>query len=252
VARPAQRVAADQREHQGGQRHRDQGCAYPVGPAACRVAGLAEPGHAARDRRHADGQIDEEDESPAEGVGQHTADQRTDSAGAAQRGAEGAQRPGQGCAGELRAQQRRGGGEQHRAANALHRPEQLKLQRGRGQRTRQRPDGEDDHPDQEQPPPAQPVSQCGRGQQQDGQHQGIGGAHPLQVRQARPQIPLNRWQRDAHHGDVQQQHERRGAHQRQGPPPPRRRRQDFRHLPHHSKRVGAVPYSNPQNAAAPG
>jgi hypothetical protein len=32
------------------------------------------------------------------------------------------------------------------------------------------------------------------------------------------QIPLNRRQRHAHHGDVQQQHERGRAHQRQSPP----------------------------------
>ena len=36
------------------------------------------------------------------------------------------------------------------------------------------------------------------------------------------QIPLNRRQRHAHHGDIQQQHERRRAHQHQRPPLPRR------------------------------
>src|SRR5207344_3464343 len=110
---------------------------------------------------------------------------------------------------------------------------QLERQRGRRQRTRQRPGGEDDQADQEQPAPAQPVTQGGRRQQQHGQHQSIGGGHPLQVRQARPQIPLNRWQRHAHHGDIQQQHERRRAHQRQGPPLPRRPPRDLSHLPHH-------------------
>src|SRR5215470_9125447 len=86
------------------------------------------------------------------------------------------------------------------------------------------------------PRPAQPVTQGGRRQQQHRQHQGIGGTHPLQVRQARPQIPLNRRQRDAHYGDIQQQHERRRAHQHQRPPLPRRRPRYFSHLPHHPKR----------------
>ena len=234
-ARPAQRVAADQREHQRGQRDGDQGRARPVGPATGRVAGFAQPGHPARERRHADGQVDEEDGPPAQCVGQHPAGQRPDGAGAADRGAEDAQGPGQGGAGELRAQQRRGGGEQHRAADSLQRAEQLERECGPGQRTRQRPGGEDDQADQEQPALAQPVTQGGRRQQQHGQHQGIGGAHPLQVRQARPQIPLNRWQRHAHHGDIQQQHERRRAHQHQGPPLPRRRPRDFSHLPHHPR-----------------
>ena len=140
---------------------------------------------------------------------------------------------GAGGAGELRAQQRRAGGEQHRAAGSLQRAEQLQRQRGRGQRARQRPGGEDDQAGQEQPAPAQPVTQGGRRQQQHRQHQGIGGAHPLQVRQARPQIPLNRRQRHAHHGDVQQQHERRRAHQQQRPPLPRRHPRYCGHLPHY-------------------
>src|SRR6185437_4180903 len=76
--------------------------------AASRVPRLAEPGYAARERRRADGQVDEEDGPPAQGVGQHPAGQRPDGAGGAERGAEDAQRPGQGGAGELRAQQRRG------------------------------------------------------------------------------------------------------------------------------------------------
>ena len=235
-ARPAQRVAADQREHQRGQRPGDQHRSRPVGPAAGRVAGFAQPGHPARERRHADGQVDEEDGPPAQGVGQHPAGQRADGAGGAERGAEDAQRPGQGGAGEFRAQQRRGGGEQHRAADSLQRAEQLQRQRRRRQRARQRPGGEDDQPGQEQPAPAQPVTQGGRRQQQHRQHQRVGGAHPLQVRQARVQIPLNRRQRHAHYGDVQQQHEHRRAHQRQGPPLPRRPPPDFSHLSHHPKR----------------
>ena len=204
--------------------------------AAGRVAGFAQPGHPARERRHADGQVDEEDGPPAQCVGQHPAGQRPDGAGGAERGAEDAQRPGQGGAGELRAQQRRGGGEQHRAADSLQRAEQLQRQRGRGQRARQRPGGEDDQAGQEQPAPAQPVTQGGRRQQQHRQHQGVGGAHPLQVRQARLQIPLNRWQRHAHYGDIQQQHEHRRAHQHQRPPLPRRHPRDFSHLSHHPKR----------------
>ena len=118
---------------------------------AGRVAGFAQPGRPARERRHADGQVDEEDRPPPEGVGQHPAGQRPDGAGGAERGAEDAQRPGQGGAGELRAQQRRAGGEQHRAADPLQRAEQLQRQRRRRQRARQRPGGEDDQPGQEQP-----------------------------------------------------------------------------------------------------
>ena len=141
-----------------------------------------------------------------------------------------------GSAGELGAQQRRGDGEQHRATHSLQGAEQLERHRGRGQGTRQRPGGEDDQADQEQPASAHPVAQGGRRQQQHRQHVGIGGAHPLQVRQARPQIPLNRWQRHAHDGDIQQQHERRRAHQHQSPPLPRRHARDVSHRSHHPRR----------------
>src|ERR1700745_2420850 len=86
---------------------------------AGRVAGLAQPGHPARERRRADGQVDEEDGPPAQCVGQHPAGQRPDGTGGAERGAEDAQRPGQGGAGELPAQERRGGGGQRRAPGSL-------------------------------------------------------------------------------------------------------------------------------------
>ena len=49
-------------------------------------------------------------------------------------------------------------------APPLLRAEQLERQRGRGQSTRQRPDGEDDQADQEQQAPTQPVTQGGRRQ----------------------------------------------------------------------------------------
>ena len=50
---------------------------------------------------------------------------RAEFSGAADRGAEQSQRPGQGGAGELRAQQRRAGGKQHRATDPLQCTEQL-------------------------------------------------------------------------------------------------------------------------------
>jgi hypothetical protein len=52
-------------------------------------------------------------------------------------GAEGTQRLGQATTRELRSQQRRAGGKQHRTAQSLERAEQLERQRGRGQRTAQ-------------------------------------------------------------------------------------------------------------------
>src|SRR5262249_58901030 len=64
-------VAVERREHRRGPRPGDGGGARRVGRAAGGVAGFARRGHAARERRHADGQVDEEDGPPAEGVGQH-------------------------------------------------------------------------------------------------------------------------------------------------------------------------------------
>ena len=64
-------------------------------------------------------------------------------------------------------------------------------------------DGEPQHADHEDPPPAHPIAQRAAQQQQAGQRQRVGVQRPLQAGQAAAQILADPRQRDVHHGAVE-------------------------------------------------
>jgi len=74
---------ANYRAERGERGRGEQDLVKPAG----RIARFVELSRPDRERRQADGQVDEEDGSPAQCVGQHPADQ-PDGGGAAERGAE--------------------------------------------------------------------------------------------------------------------------------------------------------------------
>src|SRR5262249_13871284 len=66
-------------------------------------------------------------------------------------------------------------------------------------------------------PPDQ-IRQGTGGEHERGERQRVGVDDPLQLREARVQIPLDRRQGDVHHRDVEEEHEHGGADDDQRPP----------------------------------
>jgi len=79
--------------------------------------------------------------------------------------------------------QRQRGREHHRAADALHGPEQVELQRRAGEAARSRGQREDDQADREDAPAAEQVGERAGCQQEGREAEGVGVDHPLEVRQ---------------------------------------------------------------------
>ena len=82
-------------------------------------------------------------------------------------------------------------------------------------------DPEDEHADQEQPPPAEQVRQPPAQEQQSAGHQHVTVDHPGQARAGERQIVLDPRQGDGHHGDVQDEHELDQRQHAKRPPSPR-------------------------------
>ena len=116
------------------------------------------------------------------------------------------------------AHQRQRGGEHHAAADALHRAEQVQVQRRVHQAAAQRGQREQHQADREHPAAADQVGHRARHQQGGGQPQRVGVHHPLQVAERAVQVLLDAGQRDVHDRDVQQEHEDAGQDGREGPP----------------------------------
>ena len=87
-----------------------------------------------------------------------------------------------------------------------------------GDPAEERGEGEDAEPDREDAPPAEPVAERARGEQEGGEHQRVGVDDPLQAGEAGVEFPLDVGQGDVDDGDVEQQHERRDRDQDEGPP----------------------------------
>ena len=180
---------------------------------------LAQLREGRRDRRDPDRDVEQEHRLPAEAIGQGAADERPDRDRDADRRPVGRHRHRPLAAGgELLRDQRQRDGEHDRAADPLHRAVDVQHRRAGRQPRRQRRDGEDPEADAEDAPPAEPVGQRARGQDQGGQREGVGVDHPLKIGEAGVQVLLDRRQRGVDDGDVEQQHEGRHRDRDQSPP----------------------------------
>ena len=216
-AGPAFVVAAHEREDEHEQRGREGDEARPVDPPLL-TPDVGEPGHGGVHAQQADWDVEVEDGFPPEPLGQHSADQRSDGDGRAQRSPPDPEcRPSIGAVELLRDQGQRGG-EHHRPARALGPTSQVQEQRAPGQAAQRGGRGEDDQPEQEHALAPQAIGQRSRAEQEGGQGQRVGVDHPLQVREARLQRTLDRGQRDVDDRHVEQQHERAYADDAQRPP----------------------------------
>ena len=112
---------------------------------------------------------------------------------------------------ELLGQQGGSAGEHHSPADALEAAGEVERGGRAGQAAEQRRDREKDEADDEHALAAEEVGQGTGGEEHRREHQRIGVHHPLQVGEAGVQLALDVRQRDVHHRDVEQQHERRQA-----------------------------------------
>ena len=85
------------------------------------------------------------------------------------------------------------------------------LRRAGGEAAGEAGGAEHGQPGQQHALAAEPVGQAAARQQQRGEDEVVGIDDPLQVTEARPQVVLNRRQRDIHHGDIEEQHKYRHA-----------------------------------------
>jgi hypothetical protein len=218
-APPALVVAAQQREHEHEQRGAERRDAGPVRARGVRVAALAQPQDRDGDRREADRHVEVEDRLPAERVGECAADERADRHGDADRRAVHAHRRAPLATGrELLRDQGQRHGEHHRPADALERPRQAEEGRIGRQGAQQRGEREDRQAGAEHATAPEAVGQRAGCQDERAQRQRVRVDHPLQVREARPEIGTDRRQRHVDHGDVEKQHEGRHRDGEQGPP----------------------------------
>ena len=179
---PSPLVALGDREHQGPQTGRDQDGAESVEAADAGVSALAQQqGHEGQGDE-SDGDVDEEDPLPRQGVGQYPAEQDAGSGSEATDGTPHAERDvAVTTLLEGGHQDRQGGGRDGGRAETLQgsRADQGRL--GPGETAEQRADGEGEDADDEDPSSAEDVGAAAAEQQEAAEDQGIRADDPLQV-----------------------------------------------------------------------
>ena len=209
--------------HEGEQPGDECGGAGDVEGAG--VAGAAAAGDGAQGQDggdDADGHVDEEDRAPAEGGGEHAAEE---DAGGDAHGADGApdgQRGGALLAGVAGDDDGQGGGGEHGGADALAGAgHDHGGGRGRGGGDQGR-GGEHGQPGQEDGAAVEEVGEPAAEQQQAAGEQDVGGDDPLVVAAGERQRLPDGGQGDVHDGDVEDDHELGHQHQAEdGPRAPR-------------------------------
>ena len=214
---PGLRDRVDEGGEAGGDEHR----ARQVEGLHAGVAALVEQDRRENDREHPDGDVDEEDPLPAEGVGEDPAHENS------RGGAEAAH-----CAPdterdvplapfmERRGQDGERRGSDDRRAEPLERTRRDERRLRPGQAGEERREGEDDEAAQEDPSAPEEVSRPASEEQESSEEERVRADHPLQVLLREPEIDLDRRQRDIHDGDVQDDHELDDAEERQCQPLP--------------------------------
>ena len=183
-----------------------------------RVARLA--GGEEGDDHGADGdrQVEEEDRAPGDVLGQRAADRRPDRERQRRDAGPQADRLAALSGRERRRDDRQGAGHHERAADALERAardEPFLSRREADQRARA---GEHDHAEQEHPAAAEDVAEPAARDEQHRERQRVRVDGPLERRDRRAEVVLDRRQRDVHDRVVEHDHEQREAHGRERPP----------------------------------
>jgi hypothetical protein len=226
--RPAVPGRLDDRVDQDAEAERREQQARHVDARRLGVAALGHEQHDQGDRQQRDGQLGQERAAPPELLEQSPAGDgpegdRQPGAGAPQPDRLGPRRP---LAEHLR-EDRQGGREDGRRADAGEgaRGDQLAGRVGeRGQRV---PQAEDRQPDEQDRPSAQPVGQAAAGQHEGGEHQQVAVDDPLQVARGGAELGHERRQRDVHDRGVDVDGEHGQAHH--GEHRPRARADGRRH-----------------------
>jgi len=160
----------------------------------------------------ADGQVDEEDPVPVEGLRQEAARQQTDRTAGGGHETEDADRPRSFTwLGEQRHDHAQDQRRCQRAADALHEPRGDQQLLARGQATQQRRDAEHHQARDQNALATEQIAQPPGQQQQATERDQIGIDHPRQARLREAQVALNRWQGNVDNGLVQDDHQHPGA-----------------------------------------
>ena len=173
----------------------------------------------AAQHENADRDVDEEDPVPVERVGQDAAEKHADAAAAGGDEAEDAHRlrPVRRLR-EQRHHQRKGDRGDDGGAESLHRPRaDQQLLRG-GEAARERSQREEPDPAQEEPPVPEEVAEPAAEEEEAAEREQVRVHDPGERRLAEPQIRLDRRQRDADDGDVEDDHQVAEAKDVEGEP----------------------------------
>jgi hypothetical protein len=180
-AGPAELVAVDQAPHHGQQAAAREAQAGQIESSRW-AAGLFEPERRQGDGDQADRYVDPEDPLPIQALGDRPTDERTDRDGEAGDATPCAERDGSTFRTDGGGQDRQAEWRDDGATDALDRPSEDELTRGGREGCCGRPGGEDRQPDDEQAFAPEPIAERRAGQQQDGEGEGVGIHHPLELR----------------------------------------------------------------------
>ncbi len=212
-------------------RHLDEGVDHPrQTDGDRRGAGQVEPRpvvglatlrhvpHRERDRDGGDRHVDEEHPPPRDGVDEPAAEERTDRRRDPRQARPGPHRPTPVLAPHDGVDERQAAGHQQRPTQTLDQPRRDQREPGRRQAAAEGRHGEQHEPGHEHPATPVPVTERATQQEQRGQREQVAVEHPLQRREAAPEVAADRRERHVHHGPVEERDPR--AQGRGGDQPP--------------------------------
>ncbi len=221
--RPAVGRALDQCEHDAGEAERRRAGADEVRPRA--RLGVVALGHVAHRHPQRDGgerDVDEEHETPGDGVDEPTAQERADRSGDPSQSRPCADRRAVVLGTEAGGDQREAAGNEHRAAHTLEGSRRDQCADARRKAAQHGRDGEPHEPDHEHAPPAVLVAERAAQQEQRAQRQQVAVERPLQTRQPAAEIVPDVGQRHVDDRRVEERDARAEDGGEDHPPPARR------------------------------
>jgi hypothetical protein len=163
-----------------------------------------------------DRDVDEEHPPPGQVGGQYPAQQQADrGAGAGHRRVDAKRPVARGAFGKVGGNQRQRGRRDDRAASALEGPRGQQPPLASGEPTEQGRSGEQQQPEDEYPPPAQPVARAAAEQEQTAEGDRVGVHDPLQAGAGEVERALHMRQRHIDDGAVEHDHQLGGCNDHQ-------------------------------------